>query len=175
MSNRVARNENSFQVISRCSLAGKILFEPKKGKRFPLRFAQIWYEYKGERIAEAITDNEGKFKFERLPGLEGAIIYSLKAIIKGGKYDIRQLGGDEYIGRFPQGKGIDSSGQDPRCLEIIIEESDWLPDLMLREYILGGLKGNPQMVAREDLWEIYQEEIEEEFKKIINEIGFIKK
>jgi len=177
MSNPVARDEKQWQVLSRCSVAGKILFEPKKGRKFPLRFTMIWYEHGGEKVSETTTDNEGKFIFQRVPGLDGVIVYSMKCILPKEKYDLRQMGGDEYNARFPEekGKGIDSTGQKPTNLEIVITDPYWIPDLIMREFVISGLQGVPPLTAPQKLWDVFKEEIDQEIQTMASELNLFQK
>ena len=178
MSNPIARDKNEFQVLSQCSVAGKILFEPKKGRKFALRFANIWYEYGGEKVAETTTDKEGKFIFKRVPGLNGGIFYSMQCILPEEKFDLRQMGDKgEYAARFPEqkGQGIDSTGQKPTDLEIMITDPEWIPDLMMREFVISGLKGISPLTAPEKLWNVFKGEIDQELKAMSSELSLLQK
>lgn len=157
MSNQVARDEESYQVISRCSLAGKILFEPKKGKRFPVRFAWIWYEYNGGIYAEKVTDNEGKFFFELVPDLNGRIAITMKIVIDGEEIcDLKKIGGEDYIFYFPEDKNqtIGSAAENYTDLEIILDKEENQPDFFIRELIISAFEKK-----REEIKYIFLEEI----------------
>lgn len=168
MSNRVARNENSFQVISRCSIAGKILFEPKKGRRFPVRFAWIWYEYNGGVYAEKVTDNEGKFFFEFVPDLNGRIAIFMKIVIDGKEIcDLKKIGGEDYVFYLPKEKNqtIGSLAKNYNDLEIILDEEENQPDFIIRELIISAFKER-----KLELTHIFADEIEQDIIQLFGKL-----
>ena len=165
MSHRIARDKDEFQVLSRSKVSGKVLFEPKRWRRFPLRFAMIWYEYNRELVAETTTDNEGRFSFDRVPGLGGVIICSMKCILDNEEiFDLHPIGGGEYRYRFPRmEKGtIDSIDMNSLELEIVITEEEWQPDLLLREILIEHISGTPSFGFEDELKHLYDDEIDAE-------------
>ncbi len=169
MTNPVAREEKSYQVINRCSLAGKILFEPKKGKKFPLRFAQIWYELNGgiPEYGEKVTDDDGKFFFEFVPNLDGRIAISMKIVIDGKEIcDLKKIGGGEYIFYFPKEKNqsIGSVAEDPVNIEIVLDNEENQPDFIIREIIISAFKEK-----KEELTDIFLDEIKNDIYQIFNQ------
>lgn len=167
MNNAVARDEKSFQVINRCSLAGRVLFEPKKGKRFPVRFAWIWYEYNGGIYTERVTDNEGRFFFEYVPDLNGRIAISMKIVIDGQEIcDLKKIGGGDYIFYYPEEKGqtIGNKAENYSNLQIVINEGEYQPDFIIREIIISSFKEK-----KEELTEIFLDEIKEDIYQLFNQ------
>jgi|GEM_PF-2105167 len=160
---QVARDEKKFQVMSSSRVAGKVLFKPKRWRRFPLRFAKLWYEYGEELVAEAATDNEGRFQFNRVPGFDGAVIISMICIIDGEDVsELHQVGGEEYRYRYPSNKGetIESVGLHPDKLEIVICDEEWQPDLILRDLLLAAEPSTPRSELESEFVNLYLDEIE---------------
>lgn len=167
MSNQVARDEKSYQVISRCSLAGRVFFEPKKDKRFPVRFAWIWYEYNGGIYAEKVTDNEGKFFFELVPDLNGRIAITMKIVIDGEEIcDLKKIGGEDYIFYFPEDKNqtIGSAAENYTDLEIILNKEENQPDFFIRELIISAFKEK-----NIGLSDIFLEEIKQDINELFKQ------